>query len=74
MIFPGEATWNERVRLARLFHRLTQEKLAKLIGTSRRTYVRIETGQREPNDYEKSKIAQVLDEPVENLFRERRRK
>jgi len=73
MIFPGEAKWNERVRLARLFHRLTQEKLAKLIGTSRRTYVRIETGQRLPNDYEQDKIARILNESKELLFRGRRK-
>jgi len=70
MVFPGNAKWNERVRLARVFHRLTQNDVASLLGTSRRTVGRIESGTMEPARYVQSRLAMVLKEPEETLFKD----
>ena len=70
MVFPGNAPWYERVRLARVFHRLTQNDVAALLGTSRRTVGRIETGAVEPAKYVQTRLAKVLNEPEETLFKD----
>lgn len=70
MVFPGNAMWHERIRLARVFHRLTQNEVADLLGTSRRTVGRIESGALEPSPYVQTRLAKVLNEPEETLFKD----
>jgi len=70
MVFPGNAAWNERIRLARTFHKLTQSEVAEALGTSRRTVGRIENGSMEPSQYVQTKLAKVLMEPEDTLFKD----
>ena len=48
--------------------KLTQVKIAKLVGISERAYQNYEYGERVPDVYTAQLIAQVLHEPVEKLF------
>lgn len=69
MVFPQGAKWYERVRIARLYHRQSQNDVAAAIGVSRRTYGRFEKGETPPNEYARRKLAEVLEEPIETLFK-----
>lgn len=52
----------------RIKQKLTQVKIAKLVGISERAYQDYEAGKRAPNVYTAQLIAQVLHTPVEELF------
>lgn len=68
MVFPREAKWWTRLRMARNYRRLSQEQAAEAIGISRRTYARYEAGTYVPNDYTQKRLATLMEEPQETLF------
>ncbi len=56
------------LRIKRIVSRLTQAKLAAQTGTTRRTIINIENGQRAPSVYLAVAIAEALEVPVEEIF------
>lgn len=58
----------DRVRVARLYENLTQERLAELAEIDRSTIQRIERGIGDPKFSHLLRIAQVLRIPVRNLL------
>ena len=59
---------NNRIRVYRAEHRLSQDDLAKLIGVSRKTISTIEVGRFIPSTVIALKIAQYFKVPVESVF------
>jgi putative transcriptional regulator len=59
---------NNRLRLLRAEHDLSQAALAELLGVSRQTVNAIETGKYDPSLPLAFKIAQVFGEPIESIF------
>jgi putative transcriptional regulator len=64
---PNEELRNT-VREARRSRRMTQAELAEAIGASRQTVVSIEGGDYAPSVLLALRIAQVLDQPINQLF------
>lgn len=62
------ATLNNRIRVFRAEHRLSQADLAKLIGVSRKTISTIEVGRFVPSTVIALLIARQFDVPVEEIF------
>ena len=59
---------DNRIRVYRAEHRLSQDDLAKLIGVSRKTISTIEVGRFIPSTVIALKIAQYFKVPVESVF------
>ena len=59
---------NNRLRVLRAEHNLSQAALAELLGVSRQTVNAIETGKYDPSLPLAFKIARVFGEPIENIF------
>tara|TARA_R110000744_G_scaffold380561_1_gene502579 strand:+ start:12949 stop:13182 length:234 start_codon:yes stop_codon:yes gene_type:complete len=59
---------NNRIRVYRAEHRLSQTELAHLIGVSRKTISTIEVGRFVPSTVIALKIARQFDVPVEEIF------
>ncbi|MEM7114426.1 MAG: helix-turn-helix transcriptional regulator [Chloroflexota bacterium] len=57
-----------RIRVYRAEHRLSQTELAKHIGVSRKTISTIEVGRFVPSTIIALKIAQFFEVPVEDIF------
>lgn len=57
-----------RIRVYRAEHRISQSELAKEIGVSRKTISTIEVGRFVPSTVIALKIARYFDVPVENIF------
>jgi len=69
MVFPVSMPWFDRLRLGRQAKHMTQQQLADAIGASRSQVYRWEVkGQLIP-EYCQKKVAAVLEEPVETLFK-----
>ncbi len=62
------ATLNNRIRVFRAEHRLSQSELARLIGVSRKTISTIEVGRFVPSTVIALLIARHFDVPVEEIF------
>ena len=60
----------DKIRLARVEKRLTQQQLADLLGTKQKSISRYETNQVEPSITALQKIAQVLGKPVSFFLEE----
>jgi len=58
-----------RIRVFRAEHRLSQAELAEQIGVSRKTISTIEVGRFIPSTIIALKIARYFDVPVEDIFR-----
>ena len=63
-----KATLNNRIRVFRAEHRLSQSDLANLIGVSRKTISTIEVGRFVPSTIIALLIARQFDVPVEEIF------
>ena len=63
-----KATLNNRIRVFRAEHRLSQSALANLIGVSRKTISTIEVGRFVPSTIIALLIARQFDVPVEEIF------
>ena len=63
-----ELVLKNRLKLARAENNLTQEELAKLVGSSRQTISAIETGQFNPTAKLALIICIALDKKFEELF------
>ena len=63
-----KATLNNRIRVFRAEHRLSQSDLAHLIGVSRKTISTIEVGRFVPSTIIALLIARQFDVPVEEIF------
>jgi putative transcriptional regulator len=59
---------NNRIRVFRAEHRISQEELAQAIGVSRKTINTIETGRFTPSTVIALRIAQYFKMPVEEIF------
>ena len=59
---------DNRIRVYRAEHRLSQDDLAKLIGVSRKTISTIEVGRFIPSTVIALKIAEYFNVPVESIF------
>ena len=59
---------DNRIRVYRAEHRLSQEDLAKSIGVSRKTISTIEVGRFIPSTVIALKIAEFFKVPVESVF------
>lgn len=59
---------NNRIRVFRAEHNLTQSDLAELIGVSRKTISTIEVGRFVPSTVIALMIARQFDVPVEEVF------
>jgi len=57
-------TLGDKIRLARVEKRLTQQQLADLLGTKQKSISRYETNQVEPSISALQRIAQVLEKPI----------
>lgn len=57
-----------RIRVYRAEHRMSQEELAEAIGVSRKTISTIEVGRFIPSTVIALKIAQYFQVPVEKIF------
>jgi putative transcriptional regulator len=57
-----------RIRVYRAEHRLSQAELANIIGVSRKTISTIEVGRFVPSTVIALKIARHFDVPVEDIF------
>ncbi len=57
-----------RIRVFRAEHRLSQSDLAQLIGVTRKTISTIEVGRFVPSTIIALKIARQFDVPVEEIF------
>ncbi len=60
-------TMGEKIRACRERARLSQEKLAELVGVSRQAMTKWEKGQSEPNCENLLRLSEVLDVPVADL-------
>lgn len=69
MVFPAEAPWNKRLKLVRVNKELTQEDLAKLLGTTRKQIYLWEKGRTVPNSYTRQKLSRWAGVPEEILFK-----
>lgn len=61
-------TLNNRIRVFRAEHRMSQADLAAAIGVSRKTISTIEVGRFAPSLVIALKIARFFDVPVEDVF------
>ena len=59
---------NNRIRVFRAEHRLSQQDLADIIGVSRKTISTIEVGRFIPSTIIALKIAKHFEVPVEEIF------
>ena len=59
---------DNRIRVFRAEHRLSQSDLAQLIGVTRKTISTIEVGRFVPSTIIALKIARQFDTPVEEIF------
>ncbi len=59
---------NNRIRVYRAEHRITQEELADFIGVSRKTISTVEIGRFIPSTISALKIARHFEAPVEDIF------
>jgi len=59
---------NNRIRVYRAEHRLSQEELADAIGVTRKTISTIEVGRFVPSTIIALKIARHFNVPVEDIF------
>lgn len=59
---------NNRIRVFRAEHRMSQGELAEEIGVSRKTISTIEVGRFVPSTVIALKIARYFDAPVEEIF------
>ncbi len=59
---------NNRIRVFRAEHRMSQGELAEIIGVSRKTISTIEVGRFVPSTVIALKIARHFDVPVEEVF------
>ena len=59
---------NNRIRVFRAEHRMSQGELADAIGVSRKTISTIEVGRFVPSTVIALKIARYFDAPVEQIF------
>ena len=59
---------NNRIRVYRAEHRITQEELADFIGVSRKTISSVEIGRFIPSTIIALKIARHFEAPVEDIF------
>lgn len=59
---------DNRIRVFRAEHRLSQSDLAQLIGVTRKTISTIEVGRFVPSTIIALKIARQFDVPVEEIF------
>lgn len=59
---------DNRIRVFRAEHRMSQEDLAKAIGVSRKTISTIEVGRFVPSTVIALKIARYFNVPVEEIF------
>lgn len=59
---------NNRIRVFRAEHRLSQADLARALGVSRKTISTIEVGRFVPSTIIALKIARYFDVPVEDIF------
>ncbi len=59
---------NNRIRVYRAEHRITQEELADFIGVSRKTISTVEIGRFIPSTIIALKIARHFEAPVEDIF------
>ena len=57
-----------RIRVARAEVRMTQQQLAEAIGVSRQTINAIESGKFVPSTVLALKMAQIFENPVEEIF------
>ena len=62
------AQLNNRIRVFRAEHRLSQSDLAELIGVTRKTISTIEVGRFVPSTIIALKIARQFKVPVEDIF------
>ena len=62
------AQLNNRIRVFRAEHRLSQSELAELIGVTRKTISTIEVGRFVPSTIIALKIARQFNVPVEDIF------
>lgn len=62
------AQLNNRIRVYRAEHRLSQGELAEIIGVSRKTISTIEVGKFVPSTVIALKIARHFEVPVEQIF------
>ncbi|MCL4124560.1 UNVERIFIED_CONTAM: hypothetical protein GTU68_051002 [Idotea baltica] len=59
---------NNKIKVLRAMHELTQEGLAKKIGISRQSIVAIEKGKFNPSTLLSLKMAHILETSVDDLF------
>lgn len=59
---------NNRIRVFRAEHRMSQGELANAIGVSRKTISTIEVGRFVPSTVIALKIARLFEAPVEDIF------
>ena len=59
---------DNRIRVCRAEHRISQRELAQAIGVSRKTISTIEVGRFIPSTVIALKIARYFDVPVEEIF------
>ena len=59
---------NNRIRVFRAEHRISQSELANFIGVTRKTISTIEVGKFVPSTIIALKIAQHFNAPVEDIF------
>lgn len=64
---PAELLQNT-LRVERARRNLTQDRLADLVGVTRKTINTVENGRFIPSTYLALKLARVLEVPVERLF------
>lgn len=67
------AKLENRIRVYRAEHRLSQAELANIIGVSRKTISTIEVGKFVPSTVIALKIAQHFGVPVEDIFQLRKK-
>lgn len=68
MLLMREVQLENRIRVFRAEHRLTQSDLARLIGVSRKTISTIEVGRFVPSTTIALLIARQFQVPVEEIF------
>ena len=60
--------FNENLRKARLEKKLTQQRVADLLGVAKSTYCQYETGASEPNILRLKKLAKILGTNIDALL------
>lgn len=68
MISLSDSPLNNRIRVYRAEHRMSQTELAEAIGVSRKTISTIEVGRFVPSTVIALKIAGYFKVPVEDIF------